>query len=114
VSFLIRAARRYDLKGRAEIGALRKYYFTDPGLRNARLNFAFPDEGQMLENIIYNEMIYQGFTVNVGTFDTVEKNQNGKSVRKTNEVDFFARKESGNIIFKFQPIFQMPKPGCVR
>jgi predicted AAA+ superfamily ATPase len=91
-AFLIRAARRYDLKGRAEIGALRKYYFTDPGLRNARLNFAFPDEGQMLENIIYNEMIYQGFTVNVGTFDTVEKNQNGKSVRKTNEVDFFARK----------------------
>lgn len=46
----------------------------------------------MLENIIFNEMIYNGFSVNVGTFDTVEKNQEGLSVRKTNEVDFFARK----------------------
>ena len=91
-AFLLREARRYDLKGRAEIGALRKYYFTDTGLRNARLNFAFPDEGQMLENIIYNELIYQGYSVNVGTFDTIEKNSAGTSVRKTNEVDFFARK----------------------
>ena len=41
-----------------EIGALRKYYFCDTGLRNARLNFAFPDEGQMLENIVYNELCY--------------------------------------------------------
>lgn len=91
-SFLMREARRYDLKGRTEIGALRKYYFLDTGLRNARLNFAFPDEGQMLENIVYNELIYNGYTVNVGTFDTVEKDKNEKSVRKTNEVDFFARR----------------------
>lgn len=91
-SFLIREAKRYDLKGRNEIGALRKYYFTDTGLRNARLNFAFPDEGQMLENIIYNELVYNGYTVNVGTFDTVGKDKNGKSVRKTNEVDFFAKR----------------------
>lgn len=91
-SFLIREARRYDLKGRAEIGALRKYYFVDTGLRNARLNFAFPDEGQMLENIVYNELVYQGYSVNVGTFDSIEKNRAGNSIRKTNEVDFFARK----------------------
>lgn len=91
-SFLLREAKRYDLKGRTEIGALRKYYFLDTGLRNARLNFAFPDEGQMLENIIYNELIYNGYTVNVGTFDTVEKDKDEKSVRKTNEVDFFARR----------------------
>ena len=91
-AFLLCEARRYDLKGRAEIGALRKYYFTDTGLRNARLNFAFPDEGQMLENIVYNELVYQGYTVNVGTFDSIEKNSAGTSVRKTNEVDFFARK----------------------
>jgi uncharacterized protein len=88
----LREARRYDLKGRAEIGALRKYYFLDTGLRNARLNFAFPDEGQMLENIVYNELIYQGYTVNVGTFDTIEKTSEGNSIRKTNEVDFYARK----------------------
>ena len=91
-AFLLREARRYDLKGRAEIGALRKYYFLDTGLRNARLDFAFPDEGQMLENVVYNELIYQGYAVNVGTFDTVEKTSAGTSIRKTNEVDFFARK----------------------
>ena len=51
----------------------RKYYFTDTGLRNARLNFAFPDEGQILENIVYNELNYNGYSVNIGTFDNVEK-----------------------------------------
>lgn len=91
-AFLLREARRFDIKGRKEIGALRKYYFADTGLRNARLNFAFPDEGQMLENIVYNELRYNGYSVNVGTFDTVEKNKAGKSVRKNNEVDFYATK----------------------
>ena len=90
-AFILREARRYDLKGRKEIGALRKYYFTDTGLRNARLNFAFPDEGQMLKNVVYNELIYNGYTVNVGTFDTVEKKE-GKSTRITNEVDFYAKR----------------------
>ncbi len=91
-AFIIREAKRYDLKGRSEIGALRNYYFTDTGLRNARLNFAFPDEGQMLENIVYNELIYKGYTINIGSFDTIEKNKDGHSIRKTNEVDFFAKK----------------------
>ena len=91
-AFILREARRYDLKGRAEIGALRKYYFVDTGLRNARLNFAFPDEGQMLENIVFNELCYKGYTVNVGCFDTVEKDRNGKSIRKSYEVDFYATK----------------------
>ena len=91
-SFLISEARRFDLKGRSEIGALRKYYFVDTGLRNARLNFAFPDEGQMLENIVYNELVYNGYTVNVGTFDTITKNEHSVSVRNTNEVDFYARR----------------------
>ena len=91
-AFLLREAGRYDLKGRKKIGAQRKYYFTDTGLRNARLNFAFPDEGQMLENIVFNELCYNGYTVNVGSFDTVEKNKAGESVRKTNEVDFYASK----------------------
>ena len=91
-AFIIREAKRYDLKGRAEIGALRKYYFIDTGLRNARLNFAFPDEGQMLENIVYNELLYKGYSLNVGSFDTVEKDKNGSSIRKTNEVDFYAVK----------------------
>lgn len=91
-AFILREARRYDLKGREEIGALQKYYFIDTGLRNARLNFAFPDEGQMLENVVYNELIYNGYTVNVGTFETIEKNKDGESIRITNEVDFYATK----------------------
>ena len=91
-AFLLREARRYDIKGRKEIGALRKYYFTDTGLRNSRLNFAFSDEGQMIENIVFNELCYNGYSVNVGSFDSVEKDKNGKSVRKTNEVDFYAQK----------------------
>ena len=69
----------------------------DTGLRNARLNFAYPDEGQLLENIVYNELIYNGYTINVGTFDTVEKNKEGKSVRKTNEIDFFAQKNEHKV-----------------
>ena len=59
-AFLLREARRYDIKGSKEIGALRKYYFTDTGLRNARLNFVFPDEGQMIEN---NEAEYRSRNV---------------------------------------------------
>lgn len=91
-AFLIQEASRYDIRGKKEIGALKKYYFVDTGLRNARLNFAFPDEGQLLENVIYNELIYNDYSVNIGTFDTIEKNKEGKSVRKTNEIDFIARK----------------------
>lgn len=91
-AFILQEATRYDIRGKKEIGALRKYYFVDTGLRNSQLNFAYPDERQLLENIVYNELIYNGYTVNVRTFDTVEKNKTGKSIRKTNEIDFFAQK----------------------
>lgn len=99
-AFILREAKRYDIKGRNEIGALRKYYFVDTGLRNARLNFAFHDEGQMLENVVYNELIYNDYTVNVGTFESIEKDKNKKSIRKNNEIDFFARK--GNRYYYIQ------------
>ena len=91
-AFIIRKAKRYDVKGKQEIGALRKYYFADPGLRNARLNFAFRDEGQIIENIVYNELIYNGYNVNIGTYEKIEKNSDGKNIRKTLEIDFFAVK----------------------
>ncbi|MGM9970631.1 MAG: ATP-binding protein [Anaeroplasma sp.] len=99
-AFLLNEAKRYDLRVRNEIGALRKYYFLDTGLRNARLNFAYSDEGKLLENVIYNELIYNGYSVNVGTFDSIEKDKNNKSIRKTNEIDFYARK--GNRYFYIQ------------
>lgn len=93
-AFLLTEAKRYDLRGRNEIGALRKYYFLDTGLRNARLNFAYFDDGKLLENVVFNELIYNGYLVNIGTFDSVEKNKNNKSIRKTNEIDFYARKNN--------------------
>ena len=99
-AFILREAKRYDLKGKNEIGALRKYYFLDTGLRNARINFAYSDEGKLLENVIYNELIYNDYIVNVGTFESVEKDKNNKSIRKRNEIDFFARK--GNKSFYIQ------------
>ena len=91
-SFIIQEVKRYDVKGRMEIGALRKYYFIDTGLRNARLDFIFPDEGQMLENIVFNELKYNGYSINVGTFERVEKNKDGKSIKKNFEIDFIAEK----------------------
>ena len=91
-SFLISEAKRYDIKGNSEIGALRKYYFIDNGIRNERLNFAFNDEGQMLENVVYNELIYNGYSVNIGTINSVEKNKEAKSVKKNYEIDFIAKK----------------------
>ena len=91
-AFILEEAKRFDVKGNCEIGAQRKYYFTDNGLRNARLNFAFEDEGQMLENMVYNELIYNGYNVNVGWFDNVEKNAERVSIKKTYEIDFLARK----------------------
>ncbi len=89
---IIREANRYDVKGKKIITSLKKYYFIDTGLRNARLNFAFLDEGQMLENVVYNELIYNGYSVSVGTYDKVEKNKNNESIRRTYEIDFLATK----------------------
>ena len=91
---MIKEATRFDIKGNSEIGALRKYYFIDNGLRNARLNFAYEDEGQMLENMVYNELVYNGYTVNVGSFEKYEKDLTGKSIRKCYEIDFIAKKGS--------------------
>lgn len=93
-AFIVNEVKRYDIKGRKEIGALRKYYFVDTGLRNARLDFVFPDEGQLIENTIYNELIYNDYSVNVGVYESVEKDENGKSIRKSYEVDFYAKKDN--------------------
>lgn len=99
-SHIIREAMRYDVKGKEIITSLKKYYFVDTGLRNARLNFSFVDEGQMLENVVYNELVYNGYSVNVGTYDKVEKNKNNESIRRTYEIDFLATK--GNRMYYIQ------------
>lgn len=91
-AFVLKEAKRYDVKGKKEIGALKKYFFIDNGLRNARLNFAYDDEEQMLENMVHNELIYNGYTVNVGAFEKKEKDKNGKSISKSYEIDFVAQR----------------------
>ena len=87
-AFLISKANRYDIKGRKYIGANLKYYFTDVGIRNARLNFRQQEPTHLMENIVYNELIRRGYNVDIGSIDIYEKNQEGKRVHKQLEVDF--------------------------
>jgi len=93
-SFIIRHAPRYDIKGRKYIGSTKKYYFVDPGLRNAKLDFIHNDYGAIMENIIYNELIYRGYNVSVGLVTLNLKNENNTSYRQQLEVDFVAIKGS--------------------
>ena len=93
-SFLIHKAHRYDVKGRKYIGTPLKYYFTDIGLRNARLNFRQQEETHIMENIIYNELLRRQFSVDVGVVQVPQKDETGKYVRKSLEVDFVANKGS--------------------
>ncbi|MGI6359614.1 MAG: ATP-binding protein [Acholeplasmatales bacterium] len=89
-SFLVRKADRYDIKGKKYINAPRKYYFSDMGLRNARLNFRQFEESHMMENIIYNELIIRGYSIDIGIVEINEKNDNDNYVRKQLEIDFVA------------------------
>lgn len=74
------------------INSTKKYYYIDLGLRNARLNFVYSDVGKMLENLVFNELIYNDYKVNVGTFDVFSKDENKKTIRKSLEIDFLAEK----------------------
>ena len=91
-SFLIDKAVRYDIKGKKYINTPSKYYFTDLGLRNARLNFRQIEDTHSLENVIYNELKIRGFSVDVGIITISEKDSSGKQVRKQLEVDFVCNK----------------------
>ena len=93
-SFLLQEAPRYDVKGKRVIGSTRKFYYIDNGLRNARCDFVYDDEGQLLENAVYNELVYDGFSASVGCYDRYEKDREGKTVRKSMEIDFLARKDT--------------------
>ena len=82
-SFLISMAKRYDVKGKTYFQYPNKYYYTDVGLRNARLNYRQYDPGHIMENIIYNELMRRGYSVDVGV---VTDRSNGKNLQK--EIDF--------------------------
>ncbi len=93
-AFLISKADRYDIKGRKYVGANLKYYFTDIGLRNARLNFRQQEPTHIMENIVYNELLIRGYNVDVGIVDVFAKNGEGKRIHKQLEVDFVVNRGS--------------------
>lgn len=93
-SFLIDSAIRYDVKGRKYIDTPVKYYFTDMGLRNARLNFRQIEETPSMENIIFNELKMRGFNVDVGVIMQYDTNEKGASIRKQLEIDFVCNQGS--------------------
>lgn len=93
-AFLISKANRYNIKGRKYVGANLKYYFTDIGLRNARLNFRQQEPTHIMENIVYNELLVRGYNVDVGIVDVYAKNGEGRRVHKQLEVDFVVNQGS--------------------
>ena len=93
-AFLISKAERYDIKGRKYVGANLKYYFSDVGLRNARLNFRQQEPTHIMENVVYNELLVRGYNVDVGSVEVYAQNEEGKTIRKQLEVDFVVNQGS--------------------
>lgn len=93
-SFLVSRAMRYDVKGRRYIDTPSKYYFSDLGLRNARLNFRQNEKTHLMENMIYNELLYRGFNVDVGVVVTELTSSEGKRQKVQLEIDFVCNQGS--------------------
>ena len=93
-SFLVSRSMRYDVKGRRYIDTPSKYYFSDLGLRNARLNFRQNEKTHLMENLIYNELLYRGFNVDVGVVTTETSSTEGKRQKVQLEIDFVCNQGS--------------------
>jgi len=93
-AFLMEKARRFDVKGKKYISSPYKYYFSDTGLRNARLNFRQNEMTHIMENVIYNELRMRGLNVDVGVVEQNYKNEEGKRARKNLEIDFIVNRGS--------------------
>lgn len=87
-AFLIQKSERYDVKRRKYIKTPVKYYYSDPGLRNARLGFGQLEENHLMENVLYNDLLRRGFDVDVGVVEQNLRDNLGKNIRKQLEVDF--------------------------
>lgn len=105
-SFLINKAVRYDIKGKKYIDTPYKYYFADLGLRNALLNFRQVEPTHIMENIIYNHLIGNGYKVDVGCVTFYQKDGEGKTTRTTLEVDFVCNKGSERVYI--QSAYSLP------
>ena len=105
-AFIISRAERYDIKGKKYIASPYKYYFTDVGIRNARLNFRQQEENHIMENIVYNELLIRGFHVDVGLVEHFLRDNSGKQIRKKLEVDFVCN--MGSQRYYIQSAFAVP------
>lgn len=105
-SFLVSIAKRYNIKGKKYIETPYKIYFEDLGLRNARLNFRQIEPTPIMENIIYNELRYRGYRVDVGVVESREKDKDGKEIRKQLEIDFVANQ--GSKRYYIQSTYDIP------
>lgn len=105
-SFLIESAQRYDIKGKAYIETPQKYYFSDLGLRNARINFRQIEQTHSMENVIYNELRMRGYSVDVGVVTIAEKDKDGKVSRRQLEVDFVCNRGSSR--YYIQSAYSLP------
>lgn len=105
-AFLVSRAKRYDLKGRRYIGTPFKFYFSDLGLRNARMNFRQMEETHIMENVVYNELVGRGFSVDVGVVPSTRKGEDGRNHRTQLEVDFVCNK--GSLRYYVQSAFALP------
>lgn len=105
-AFLISKVKRYDVKGKKYISTPSKYYYTDIGLRNARLNFRQQEETHIMENLIYNELLIRGYNVDVGTIEQNTFENNKLKTRKQLEIDFVCNQ--GNKRYYIQSAFAIP------
>lgn len=105
-SFLIESAQRFDIKGKAYIETPKKYYFSDLGLRNARINFRQFEQTHSMENVIYNELRMRGYKVDVGVVQVAERDENDKVVRKQYEIDFVCNMGSNR--YYIQSAYSLP------
>ncbi len=105
-AFIIHKTKRYDVKGRKYIESPVKYYFSDLGLRNSWLNYRQIEENHIMENIIYNELIARGYSVDVGVVEIKEKNESGVYKKKNLEIDFIAT--DGSKRYYIQSAFELP------
>ena len=105
-AFIISEALRYDVKGRKYIGTETKYYFEDMGIRNAILDFRQIEFTHTMENVIYNELRRQGYTVDVGLVETFKRNAEGKAVRSNLEIDFVVNRHDERIYI--QSAYRLP------
>lgn len=105
-AYIIQEAMRYDVKGRKYIGSNSKYYFSDMGIRNAIINFRQQEPTHIMENIIYNELVSRGYSVDVGNVETWYTNAQGKSARAYLEIDFVVNNDDERIYV--QSAYSMP------